>query len=296
MVVGDGMTAGAVEARRFYVDVHRLAGRGRRNKPDESFHVFTADGVVFGKAERMSEIPAEAGDTVFCDVIPVELTDEFVEVLGKGVRVFYLRRLTLFKKTYERLGLKGKTARNDLRALMAVEPKWFREVSEDFLVMRRLTAAYRTLLRTHETLLSRLKALNGSERRVLLPALEAVDKQMEAMAALVEEAGKRIPDFSRVAESLGITGDNHLTAGEALAELMTYVDFNEGITDVKNYVGLFKGRPKIYSGASRKALERLTIAIKGERTIKAKDMLTTLKQIREEIRREAQKRLEVMPA
>ncbi|MEM4416286.1 MAG: hypothetical protein QXH32_10045 [Candidatus Caldarchaeum sp.] len=42
------------------------------------------------------------------DTIPVELTDGFIELLRRGVRVFYVRRLTLFKEVYERFGVKNK--------------------------------------------------------------------------------------------------------------------------------------------------------------------------------------------
>jgi hypothetical protein len=100
----------------------------------------------------------------------------------------------------------------------------------------------------------------------------------------------------------------------ALAELMTYVDFSKGIRDIKNYCGLFKGTPKIYSGIARKALERLTIALKPKLTpeqiqrttrkgkkkkegVTAKQMLTILKRIQTAYRQETRReRLESIPA
>ncbi|GBC71583.1 hypothetical protein HRbin02_01368 [Candidatus Calditenuaceae archaeon HR02] len=110
---------------RFYCDVHRLANKRRRNKTEESFHLYTVDGEVFGKAEKTTDMPARSGDELYVDVIPIELTDEFIEVLRRGVRVFYLRRARIVKEMRERLKV-SKTSRNDLRALMSIEPKWFR--------------------------------------------------------------------------------------------------------------------------------------------------------------------------
>ncbi|MEM2334476.1 MAG: hypothetical protein QXZ62_07930, partial [Candidatus Caldarchaeum sp.] len=81
------------------------------------------------------------------DTIPVELTDEFIEVLRRGVKVLYLRRMSVMAEKREELGF-SKTSRNDVRAMMHIEPIWFREVDEDYLVMRRLTTAFRSLQRT----------------------------------------------------------------------------------------------------------------------------------------------------
>jgi hypothetical protein len=33
---------------------------------------------------------------------------------------------------------------------MNIEERWFRRVTEDFLVMRRMILAYRTMMRTHQ--------------------------------------------------------------------------------------------------------------------------------------------------
>ncbi|MEM1965080.1 MAG: hypothetical protein QXH12_03090 [Candidatus Caldarchaeum sp.] len=232
------------------------------------------------------------------DTVPVELTDEFIEVLRRGVRVFYLRRLTLFNLMYERLGIKTKSAKNDVRVLMALETKWFREVSEDFLIIRRLIAAYRSLLKSHQSLMKRMKALNGSERDVLRNAVRALEEQMKAMAEIIAaEAGKRIPAYSRVVDTLKVGG--YSAAKVALAEVMTYADFSKGITKLKNYFGLFKvdgrkkGKRKIFSGEARKALEMLTMALKGTAMITAKNQLQTIEKIRETLSGE---RLEVIPA
>ncbi|MEM2238671.1 MAG: hypothetical protein QW351_09955 [Candidatus Caldarchaeum sp.] len=107
--------------RRFYADVHRLANKNRKRKNDEQHHVYTNDGEGFYRVSRVSEIPAEQGDELYVDTIPVELTDEFIELFRRGVRVLYLRRATMLAKKREELAL-SKTARNDIRAMMHMSP------------------------------------------------------------------------------------------------------------------------------------------------------------------------------
>ncbi|GBC69091.1 hypothetical protein HRbin01_00783 [archaeon HR01] len=113
---------------RCYVDVYRLANKSRRNKAEENYHTYTTDGVEFGKSKRIADIPTKDGDELYVDVIPLELTDEFIELLRRGVRVFYLRRLTMLKQMREKLQMKSTTSRNDLRALMAGESRWVKKV------------------------------------------------------------------------------------------------------------------------------------------------------------------------
>ncbi|MEM2800736.1 MAG: hypothetical protein QXR26_06700 [Candidatus Caldarchaeum sp.] len=286
------------EVRRFYADIHRMANKNRKRKSGEQYHVYTDDGEAFYRVSRFSEIPAEHGDELYVDTIPVELTDEFVELLFRGVKVYYLRRLTLFKEMYTKLGIGIKNAENDIRVMMSLEAKWFRQVNEEFLIMRRLIAAYRSLLKSHQSLMKRMKALNGSEKDILKNAVKALEEQMTIMAQMiVDEAGKRIPAYSRVVDTLKVGG--YSAAKVALAEVMTYADFSKGITKLKNYFGPFKvdgrkkGKRKIFSGEARKALEMLTMALKGTAMITAKNQLQTIEKIRETLSGE---RLEVIPA
>jgi hypothetical protein len=53
------------------------------------------------------------------------------------MEVYYLRRLTLIEKVRGELRL-PKSARRDIRALMSIEERWFRRVTEGFLVLRRM--------------------------------------------------------------------------------------------------------------------------------------------------------------
>ena len=197
------------------------------------------------------------------DILPLQYTDEVVGLLRRGVEVYCLRRTTLISKKREELKLTTKTAKNDVKALMAIEDRWFRRVDENFLVLRRMIAAYRTQLKTHQQLVNRAKALSELERDILKPNIKTAEKQMEVMAAMIaEEAGKRYPAYDKLVGELGIGGKP--PAMEALAEIVVYVDGNKGFVKTANYFGLFKavrGRKKIYDGRLRQALQRLTASV-----------------------------------
>jgi len=156
-----------------------------------------------------------------------------------------------------------KTARGDVRALMRIGDRWFRRVTEEFLLMRRMILAYRSLLKTHQQLLNKYKALSEAERNVLRPAITIIEEQMDTLARQIAvEAGVRYPAYNRLVDGLGISG--RISAMEALAELIVYLEPSKGWRKTKNLVGLFKpirGRKKIYSGCLRKALQRLTASI-----------------------------------
>lgn len=267
--------------RRFYVDVHRLANKRCKNKNEENYHVYSVDGESFGKANRITDIPVEAGDELYVDTIPLELTEEFTELLRRGVKVFYLRRLTLIASRRKELGL-SKTSRNDVKALMSLEKKWFREADVTFISMRLLISAYRGLMKTHQALANRAKSLDGVSRDIMMDGLKKLEELMSSLASvIVEKAYEKIPLYNKVVESLGISGDNFLSAREALAELMIYVNFTKGLCRVKNYCGLFGGKNKRCSESARIALERLTLATKRGNGISARDMIEVLRKTRQ---------------
>jgi len=161
-----------------------------------------------------------------------------------------------------------KSARGDIKVLMNIEERWFRRVTEDFLVVRRMIVAYRTMMRTHQQLLSRYSVLPEAEKEVLRPVIKSLEVRMEEMAGMItEEAGKRYPAYNRLVDGLGIRGN--IKAQEALAELITYLDPSKGFRKTRNLLGLFKpirGRRKIYSGHLRRALQRLTVSANNIRT------------------------------
>jgi hypothetical protein len=148
---------------KFYADVHRT------KKNSERYRItYTTDGITFKHIDSFSEIPAGPGDKLFMDTIPPQHTDGAIELLRRGVEVYYLRRLTLFKKVRGEHKL-PKNTRGDIRALMKIGERWFRRVTEDFLVLRRMILAHRSLLKTHQQLLNKYKALSEAEREVLKP-------------------------------------------------------------------------------------------------------------------------------
>jgi hypothetical protein len=120
--------------------------------------------------------------------------------------------------------------------------------------------AYRSLLKTHQQLLNKYRALSDAEKEVLKPAISFIERQILEMARMIAvEAGKRYPVYNRLVDELGVRGN--IKAQEALAELITYLDPSKGFRKTRNLLGLFKpirGRRKIYSGHLRRALQRLT--------------------------------------
>jgi len=239
---------------KIYADVHRTKRSG------EGYRItYTTDGKAFKHIDSFSEIPAGPGDKLFMDTLPPQHTDGAIELMRRGVEVYYLRRLTLLKKVRGEHKL-PKSARGDIKALMKIEERWFRRVTGDFLVLRGMILAHRSLLKTHQQLLNKYKALSDAEREVLKPVISSIEKQMEEVARMiVEEAGKRYQAYNRLVDGLGIRGN--IKAQEALAELITYLDPSKGFRKTSNLLGLFKpirGRRKIYNGHLRRALQRLT--------------------------------------
>jgi hypothetical protein len=247
---------------KFYADVHRTKKNSERCRI-----TYTTDGITFKYIDSFGEIPAGPGDKLFMDTLPVQHTDSALELLRRGVEVYYLRRLTLLKKIRGEHKL-PKSTRGDIKALMNIEERWFRRVTEDFLVMRRMIVAYRTMTRTHQQLLNKYRALSDAEKEVLKPVIKSLEVQMVEMARMIaEEAGKRYPAYNRLVGEMDICGN--IKAQEALAELIAYLDPSKGFRKTSNLLGLFKpirGRRKIYSGHLRRALQRLTVSANNIRT------------------------------
>ena len=201
----------------------------------------------------------------------------------------------MIAKRREELKL-SKSAKSDIRVLMSIGDRWFRRVTEDFLVMRRMIACYRSLLKSHQQLLNKSKALSENERGVLKPAIKAIEQQMETLAKqIAEEAGKRYPAYNRVVDELEIRGN--ASAMEALAEIIPYID-GRGFTKTANLFGLFKpvrGRWKIYNGRLRQALQRLTVSANriGPLQLTARLEKETLHRVWKTVREETQGRLAI---
>jgi len=281
---------GVQGGKSFFCDVHRKARNG------EGYRItFTSDGTTFRHVDSFLKIPVNAGDRVFVDVLPLHHTDGVIELLRRGVEVYYLRRLPLIARKREELKL-SKSAKNDIKVLMSIDDRWFRRVTEDFLVMRRMIAGYRSLLKSRQQLLNKSKALSEYERSVLKPAIKAIEQQMETLAKqIAEEAGKRYPAYNRVVDELEIRGN--ASAMEALAEIIPYID-GRGFTKTANLFGLFKpvrGRWKIYNGRLRQALQRLTVSANriGPLQLTARLEKETLHRVWKTVREETQGRLAI---
>jgi hypothetical protein len=259
--------------RRFFCDVHRKAKNG-----DGYRITFTADGVTFRHVDSFVDIPAKSGDKIYIDTIPLNHTDDAIGLLRCGVELYCLRRLTLIEKKREELKL-PKTTRGDIKILISLEERWFRKLSEDFLMIRRMISAYRSLQRTHQQLENKCKALSEAEKYALKPAIKALENQMNEMAKkIAEEAVRRYPAYNKLVEELGI--DSNLQAMEALAEVLVYPEWRSW-RRTRNYFGLFpRDRKNRYhkSKTARQALERLTIAVKGY-GVKGRDFDEVLKTI-----------------
>ena len=120
---------------KFYADVHRT----KKNSGRYGI-TYSTDGTTFKHVDSLGEFPAGPGDRLLMDTIPPQHTEGAIELLREGVEVNYLRRLTLLEKIRGELKL-PKSDRGDIKALMSIEERWFRRVTEDFLVMRRMILA-----------------------------------------------------------------------------------------------------------------------------------------------------------
>jgi hypothetical protein len=260
--VGEGV-------RRFFCDVHRKAKNG------EGYRItFTMDGITFRHVDSFTDIPAREGDKIYIDTLPLQHTDGAIGLLRRGVELYCLRRLTLVEKKRGELKL-PKTTRGDIRTLMGLEERWFRKLSEDFLIMRRMISTYRCMLRTHQRLLNIGKATETGFKHTIKSLEEEMDEMVYKIA---EEAGRRCPAYNKVVEVLGIHGNTSALA--ALAEVLTYPEWRSW-RRTRNYFGLFPRDRKTHyhkSKTARRALERLTIAVNGY-GIKGRELDEVLKTV-----------------
>ena len=255
--------------RKFFCDVHRRAKNG------EGYRItYTTEGVAFKQVDSFTDIPAKEGDKIYIDTLPLNHTDDAIELLRRGVELYCLRRLTLIGKKRGELKL-PKTTRGDIKTLMSIEEGWYRKLSEDFLVMRRLFSAYRGMLRMHQRLLNIGKATETGFKHTIKSLEEEIDGIVSKIA---EEAGRRCPAYNKVVEVLGIHGSPSALA--ALAEVLIYPEWRSW-RRTRNYFGLWhRDRKTRYhrSKTARQALERLTIAVKGY-GVKGRDLEEVLKTI-----------------
>ena len=73
---------GVQGGEEFFADVHRTGKNGGGYRI-----IFTTDGVTFRHVDSFLDIPADAGDKVFVDVLPLHYTDGVIDLLRHGVEV-----------------------------------------------------------------------------------------------------------------------------------------------------------------------------------------------------------------
>jgi hypothetical protein len=100
---------------KFYADVHKA------KKNSERYRItYTTDGKAFRHVDSLGEIPAGPGDKLFMDTLPPQHMDGAIELLGRRVEVYSLRRLTLPEKMRSKYKL-PKSNRGDIKALMNID-------------------------------------------------------------------------------------------------------------------------------------------------------------------------------
>jgi hypothetical protein len=143
--------------------------------------------------------------------------------------------------------------------------------------MREMILAYRSLLKTHQQLLNKYKALSEAEKGVLRPAISSIERQILEMARMIAvEAGKRYPTYNVLVEALSVSDPSAL---EALAEVL--LPEWRSWRRIRNFFGLWRRDKKTYfhrSKNARHALERLTISLKGY-NIRGRELKEVLKTI-----------------
>jgi len=186
---------------------------------------------------------------------------------------------------------------------MTIECKWYRRVDENFLEMRRLISTYRSIERTKQQLENQLKAASPVAQESLRRLVRQAQMEKGMLAeVIVEEARRRYPYFDYIAEELGISGEGHLMAREALAELLTYVDFRKPFAKVRAYLGLFRKsrkskKNKKFSHVARKALNRLTMALINDKPTQRDEEATAFRiWLMFRFRQETHERSEGIPA
>ncbi|GBC69461.1 hypothetical protein HRbin01_01159 [archaeon HR01] len=262
---------------RFYCDVHRLANKSRK-KTEENYHVYTTDGVEFGKAERIADIPAKSGDELYVDVIPVELTDEFIELLRRGVRVYRLRRLDQIPNY--RNGVKS--ARNDVLAMMSMDTTMFKEVSADFLEMSRLASEYREVSLSLKQAKQRRTNSGKQKLKDYTKDINRLKSQKNKLARkIINLARQKHGYFNYLTKVLGINTRDSLYGKAALGILLNYVDFSRGLRKILVYVGNYYPHHGKYNKIVKEAAESLAMSVfKKRHEPTGKEIRQVLKTIR----------------
>ncbi|MEM4328059.1 MAG: hypothetical protein QXH32_03360 [Candidatus Caldarchaeum sp.] len=253
------------EVRRFYVDVHTSAN-GRRGKPHVVF-----DGHQCVRTSRLVDVPAGEGDEVYVDVIPSTMYDDVSALLGRGVRVFRLKRTDIIAVYRDRLSL-SKNDENDATTLSMMDRDCFIEVTAVYVELMKLVHEYYKQL----SLLTLMKQLDASPELIRLAR-----KNKDKLACrIVKKAKTTIKEYDKVCRELGLT-DKSRYGKAALADLLLNVDFTAGLRKIICYVGLYNPSNGKYNHRLKTAIHSLAISYYRRQRVKAKEVRQLLKKIKQ---------------
>ncbi|MEM0350115.1 MAG: hypothetical protein QXD24_08070 [Candidatus Caldarchaeum sp.] len=257
------------EIRRFYVDVHTSANGKRRAKPHVVF-----DGEKYVKTAHLAAIPAAEGDEVYVDVIPSTMYDDVSALLGRGVRVFRLRRTDLIAAYRDRLSM-SKNDENDAKTLSTMDGGCFVEVTAEYVGLMKLIDEYHKQL----NILKLLKQFEASAEFI-----NAVRRRKNRLARqIISMATKTISIYTPLCENLGLS-DDCLYGKVALADLLLHVDFTAKLRNILCYVGLYKPNKGKYNHRMKQAIQSLAISHYRKHRVKAREARQLLKKIKNYVR------------
>ncbi|MEM4281766.1 MAG: hypothetical protein QW470_05400 [Candidatus Caldarchaeum sp.] len=90
---------------------------------------------------RLVDVPAYEGDEVYLDVVHPVMYDDVSALLGRGVRVFRLRRTDIIAAYRDRLSL-SKNDENDATTLSMMDGDCFVEVTVEYVGLMKLIDQY----------------------------------------------------------------------------------------------------------------------------------------------------------
>lgn len=248
---------------KFYVDVH---ANGRRK-----LHV-VFDGMRFFKVGRLTDIPLEAGDVLYMDVLSQTIYEDVLNLLSKGVKVYRLRRTYTIKEFRSHMSFE-KTDENDAKLLSSIGEEHFTEVTVPFIELMKLLDEYYIYLHALKTL---RQHKNSSEQ--FHEARLAIRRGKDRLAKeIVKKAEDVIPEYRKLCETLRLSYYGKV----ALADLLLHVDFSRKLRKILCYVGLYKPNNGRYNHRMKKATISLAISHYRKHRLKAREARLLLKTIKQ---------------
>ncbi|GBC69022.1 hypothetical protein HRbin01_00713 [archaeon HR01] len=164
--------------------------------------------------------------------------------------------------------------------MMSMETTMFRDVSTEFLEMTRLISLYRQVSRS--LVLTKQMIANFGDKHMFYPVLQELKKQKDRVARRIIKLAKQThPEYKKLTKVLGIDKRRSLYGKTALATLLAYVDFSNGLRKILCYVGNYYPHNGKYNPTLKKAAESLTMSVLQKRRCPTgKEIRQVLKTIR----------------